>query len=210
MYALHRLRSMGLNVRVIEAASGVGGTWYWNRYPGARCDTESMFYSYSFSEELQQEWIWTERYATQAEIEAYANHVADRFDLRRDMKFETRVTAATFDEAERHWRVATSDGEVATTRFLIMATGSLSQPKMPEIEGVETFAGPIYHTGRWPLEDVDLAGKRVGVIGTGSSGIQSIPNHCQGGKPTDGVPAHAELLNSSLERAAQRRCCECR
>ncbi len=175
MYLLHRLRGQGLTVQVIEAAADVGGTWWWNRYPGARCDIESMDYSYSFSPELEQEWDWTERYATQPEILAYANHVADRFDLRRDIRFETRVTAATWDAASARWTVETDAGDRVDARFLVMAVGCLSAAKLPEIDGIDSFSGPTYHTGRWPHEGVDVAGKRVGVIGTGSSGIQSIP-----------------------------------
>ncbi len=175
MYLLHRLRGLGLTVQVIEAAADVGGTWWWNRYPGARCDIESMDYSYSFSPELEQEWDWTERYATQPEILAYANHVADRFDLRRDIRFETRVTAATWDAASARWSVETDAGDRVDARFLVMAVGCLSAAKLPEIDGIESFSGPTYHTGRWPHEGVDVSGQRVGVIGTGSSGIQSIP-----------------------------------
>jgi len=175
LYMLHRLRRLGLSARVFEAGDGVGGTWYWNRYPGARCDVESMDYSYSFSDELQQEWKWTERYASQPEILRYIDHVADRFDLRRDIQLSTRVTAATFDEAERQWTVATDRGHRVTTRFCIMATGCLSTAQVPKLPGRETFRGKTYHTGRWPHGGVDFSGQRVGVIGTGSSAIQSIP-----------------------------------
>ncbi len=175
LYAHHRLRALGLTLRGFEAAADVGGTWWWNRYPGARCDVESMDYCYSFSPELEQEWTWSERYATQPEILRYLNHVADRFDLRRDIQFETRVTAATWDESSRRWHVVTDRGDRVSAQFCVMATGCLSQAKEPEVEGIETFGGDIFHTGRWPHEGVDLAGKRVGVIGTGSSGIQSIP-----------------------------------
>jgi cyclohexanone monooxygenase len=176
LYMLHRLRNLGYRVRVYEAGDGVGGTWYWNRYPGARCDVESVDYSYSFSPELEQEWTWTERYAAQPEILAYLNHVADRFDLRRDIQFETRVASAHYDEAHHRWTVTTGTGERVTASFCVMATGCLSAAKLPEIEGVETFAGPTYHTGRWPHEPIDFSGQRVGVIGTGSSAIQSIPH----------------------------------
>jgi cyclohexanone monooxygenase len=175
LYQLYRLRESGFAVRVLEAASGVGGTWYWNRYPGARCDVESMSYSYSFSPELEQEWTWTEKYPTQPEILRYVNHVADRFDLRRDITFDTRVESAHYDEARRLWRVTTDTGEAVDARFVIMATGCLSTSKQPEIPGIETFRGPTYHTGHWPHEGVDLTGLTVGVVGTGSSGIQSIP-----------------------------------
>lgn len=175
LYAHHRLRRLGLTIQGFEAAADVGGTWWWNRYPGARCDVESMDYSYSFSPELEQEWTWTERYAPQPEILRYAEHVADRFDLRRDIRFETRVTAATWDEAAQRWQVETDRGDRVSARFLIMATGCLSAAKEPEIDGIGSFRGRTLHTGRWPHEGVDLTGQRVGVIGTGSSGIQSIP-----------------------------------
>jgi len=175
MYALHRLRALGMGVRVFEAATDVGGTWWWNRYPGARCDIESMDYSYSFDPELDQEWTWSERYAAQPEILAYATHVADRHDLRRDITFETRVTRAEWDEDGGVWSIETDTGERLRARWLIMAVGCLSAAKRPEIEGIDTFAGTSVHTGRWPHEGVDLTDKRVGVIGTGSSGIQAIP-----------------------------------
>jgi len=175
MYMLHRLRGLGLKARVFEAGGGVGGTWYWNRYPGARCDVESMQYSFSVSEELDQEWSWSEKYSPQPEILAYANHIADRFDLRRDIVFDTRVTKAAFDQAERRWRIETDRGHEVTAQFCIMAVGCLSAPNRPRFEGIEDFKGPIYHTGEWPHEGVDFTGLRVGVIGTGSSAIQSIP-----------------------------------
>ena len=175
MYMLHRLRGLGLQVQVLEAGSDVGGTWYWNRYPGARCDVPSMEYSYSFSEALQQEWDWTEVMAAQPEILEYARHVADRFGLRESISFDTRVTAAHYDEASRQWRVSTEAGTHYQAQFCIMATGCLSVPNTPVIEGADSFAGPIYHTGQWPHEGVDFTGQRVGIIGTGSSGIQAIP-----------------------------------
>jgi cation diffusion facilitator CzcD-associated flavoprotein CzcO len=175
MYQLYRLRELGLTTRVFEAGDGVGGTWYWNRYPGARCDVESMSYSYSFSPELEQEWQWTEKYPAQPEILRYAEHVADRFDLRRDITFETRVTSAVYDEARERWTVTTDTGEVVDTQFLITATGCLSLSKLPEVPGVERFQGPTYHTAHWPTDGVDFTGQRVAVIGTGSSGVQSIP-----------------------------------
>jgi len=175
MYMLHRLRGLGLSVRIFEAADGVGGTWYWNRYPGARCDVESMQYSYSFSEELQQEWKWSERFASQPEILRYANHVADRFDLRRDIQFETRVTSAVFDEATDRWEIHTDRGDRISARFCIMATGCLSAAKVPDFAGLESFRGNWYHTGAWPHAGVDFTGRRVAVIGTGSSAIQAIP-----------------------------------
>ena len=175
MYQLYRLRELGLSTRVFEAGDGVGGTWYWNRYPGARCDVESMSYSYSFSPELEQEWTWTEKYPAQPEILRYANHVADRFDLLRDITFDTRVSSAIYDEARERWTVTTDTGETVDTQFLIMATGCLSHSKLPEVSGIERFQGPTYHTAHWPGDGVDFTGQRVAVIGTGSSGVQSIP-----------------------------------
>jgi cyclohexanone monooxygenase len=175
LYALHRLRELGLSVRVIEAADDVGGTWYWNRYPGARCDIESMIYSYSWSDELEQDWTWSERYAAQPEILRYLEHVAERFDLRRDIRFGTRVTGAAFDEDEHRWAITTDAGDALSASFLILATGCLSVPRLPDIEGVERFAGEAYHTGTWPHKPVDLSGKRVAVIGTGSSAVQVVP-----------------------------------
>src|SRR5438477_11860241 len=175
MYMLHRLRGQGLSVRVYEQGGDVGGTWYWNRYPGARCDVESMQYSYSFSDELQQEWNWSERYAPQPEILKYANHVADRFDLRGDIQLGTRVDAAVFDESASTWQVTTSEGKTVRAKFVVLATGCLSNARMPDIEGLSEFKGKVYHTGHWPHEPVDFTGQRVAVIGTGSSGIQSVP-----------------------------------
>ncbi|MEU6654296.1 alpha/beta hydrolase fold domain-containing protein [Streptomyces sp. NPDC046900] len=176
MYLLHRLRDdLGLQVRVYERGNGVGGTWYWNRYPGARCDVESMFYSYSFSEDLEQEWEWTERYPTQPEILRYANHVADRFGLREDIEFNTSVKGARYDETTDTWTVTLQDGGQASARYLVTAVGCLSASRVPDFEGLDSFTGPTYHTGRWPHEGVDFTGKRVAVVGTGSSGIQAIP-----------------------------------
>ncbi|MCM2393219.1 flavin-containing monooxygenase [Streptomyces albipurpureus] len=175
LYMLHRLRGLGLKTVVLEAGDGVGGTWYWNRYPGARCDVESKFYSYSFDEELQQEWEWSERYASQPEILRYLEHVADRFDLLRDIRLGTRVTAAHLQEDEGVWSVGTDTGEELTSRYCVMATGSLSVGKDLEFEGLEDFEGACYRTSRWPHEGVDFTGKRVAIIGTGSSGVQSIP-----------------------------------
>ncbi|HUH84879.1 MAG TPA: NAD(P)/FAD-dependent oxidoreductase [Stellaceae bacterium] len=175
LYAIHRLRALGLKLRAFEAGDGVGGTWYWNRYPGCRCDVESLEYSYSFSEALQEEWRWPERYGTQPEILRYINHVADRFDLRRDIDFNTRVKKAVLDGRTNTWTVTTDKGKVATARFCIMATGNLSTPRRPNYPGLERFKGKWYHTGLWPHEGVDFTGLRVGVIGTGSSGVQSIP-----------------------------------
>jgi cyclohexanone monooxygenase len=175
MYLLHKLRGLNLTAVVIEAGADVGGTWYWNRYPGARVDVESLAYSYSFSDDLEQDYRWEERYPTQPEILRYAGHVADRFDLRRDIVFRTRVTAATWDDAGKTWLVRTEHGDAVSAKFLIMATGCLSSSKMPEIPGLDSFRGATYHTAHWPHEGVDFTGLRVGVIGTGSSGVQSIP-----------------------------------
>lgn len=175
LYALHKFRDQGRSVRVFEAAPEVGGTWYFNRYPGARCDVESLDYCYSFSDELQQEWTWTEKYATQAEILEYIKWVADKLELRSGITFDTRVVSAVFDEKTLRWKVSTDSGEVVTARFVVMATGPLSSPLKPNINGLDTFGGETYHTAYWPPEGVDFTGKRVGVIGTGSSGIQSIP-----------------------------------
>jgi cyclohexanone monooxygenase len=172
---LHQVRRAGLTVRVLEAGGGAGGTWYWNRYPGARCDVESLEYSYQFSEELQQEWHWSRRYAGQPEILRYIDHVVERFDLERDISFHTRVTAMTYDEREARWTVRTSADDHLVARFVIMATGSLSSVNLPDIAGIDSFAGEIHHTARWPQQPIDLAGKRVGVVGTGSSGVQAIP-----------------------------------
>ncbi|MEC9151496.1 MAG: NAD(P)/FAD-dependent oxidoreductase [Pseudomonadota bacterium] len=175
LYLIHRLRNEGYSLRVFERGDGVGGTWYWNRYPGARCDVESMQYSYSFDEQLQQDWHWPEKFSAQPDILAYANHVADRFDLRRDIEFDTSVTAAHFDEAAECWLVETDKGEKVSARYLIMATGCISTAQIPEIEGLSEYSGNTYHTGRWPHEKVDFTGQRIAVIGTGSSGIQAIP-----------------------------------
>ena len=203
MYMLHRLRGMGFSARVFEAGSGVGGTWYWNRYPGARCDVESVQYSYQFDDALQQEWEWSERYAAQPEILRYANHVADRFDLRRDIQFNTRVTSAVYDEAGSRWTIATGDGKQISARFCIMATGCLSSPNLPKFEGMERFKGKRYHTGYWPHDGVDFTGQRVAVIGTGSSAVQSIPIIAEQAKklfvfqrtPNYAVPAHNAPLD---------------
>lgn len=175
MYAIHRFRGLGLSLCAIEAGTDVGGTWYWNRYPGARCDIESLSYSYSFSEELQQDWHWEYRYATQPEILRYANHVADRFDLRRDIVFGTRLTAAAWDANAGAWDATTDKGDRVRARFLIMATGCLSVPTDPDLPGLAEFAGEVLRTSTWPPEGVDFTGRRVGIIGTGSSAIQSIP-----------------------------------
>jgi cation diffusion facilitator CzcD-associated flavoprotein CzcO len=212
VYMLYRLRELGLSARVFEAGSGVGGTWYWNRYPGARCDVESLEYSYQFSHELQQDWEWSERYATQPEILGYINHVADRFDLRSDIQFDTRVLAATFDEAAGRWAIETDRGAVAA-RFLIMATGCLSATNTPGFKGLDRFKGAHYHTGGWPHEGVDFTGQRVGVIGTGSSAIQSIPLIAEEAShlfvfqrtPNYSIPAHNEPLDPARQREVKAR-----
>ena len=175
LYLLHRLRGSGFKVRIVDRASDVGGTWFWNRYPGARCDVESMQYAYSFSPELEQEWVWSEKYATQPEILRYARHVAERFDLRRDIEFDTTVESAVFDESNHQWRIETSEGRTISANFCVMATGCLSTTNTPHFEGLDSFKGAIYHTGNWPHETVDFSGEKVGVIGTGSSAIQAIP-----------------------------------
>lgn len=175
LHMLHRVRQLGLSARVLEAGAGIGGTWFWNRYPGARCDVESLEYSYSFSEELQQDWTWSERYAGQPEILRYLNHVADRFGLHRDIQLNARVTEAHFNEGTGRWTLMTETGLEFSARYCVMATGCLSAARVPEIEGLESFGGSWYHTGAWPPEGVDLTGRRVGCIGTGSSGIQVIP-----------------------------------
>jgi cyclohexanone monooxygenase len=175
MYAVHRLRERGLKIKAFETGDDVGGTWYWNRYPGARCDVESIEYQYGFSEEIARDWTWSERYACQPEIIRYADYVAKRLDLRRDIQFNTRVTSAVFDEAAGLWAVETDQGDRVIAQFCIMATGCLSASRVPDFEGKESFKGNWYHTGRWPHEGVDFTGQRVAVIGTGSSGVQSIP-----------------------------------
>ena len=218
LYMLHRMRELGFRARVFEAGSGVGGTWYWNRYPGARCDVESLEYSYSFSEDLRKEWRWTERYATQPEILRYLNHVADRFDLRRDIQFDTKVTAATFDEERGCWTIATDRGENVSAQFCVMATGCLSSAKVPDYKGLDSFQGKWYHTGHWPHEGVDFTGQTVAVIGTGSSGIQSIPQIARQAAhlyvfqrtpnfslPARNAPLTSETLDDWHENAAKYR-----
>ncbi|MGB0112343.1 MAG: NAD(P)/FAD-dependent oxidoreductase, partial [Ilumatobacteraceae bacterium] len=175
MYQLYKMREAGMNAVVLEAGDDVGGTWYWNRYPGARCDILTVDYSYSWDPELQEEWTWSERYATQPEILRYAQFVADKHDLRRDIRFGTRVDGATWDDDAHRWTVTTDTGDSITAAFYIMATGCLSMPKTPDIPGADRFAGDVFFTSSWPHDGVDFTGKRVAVIGTGSSGIQSIP-----------------------------------
>ena len=176
LYALHRMRGLGLKARVFEAGSGIGGTWFWNRYPGCRCDVESLEYSYSFSPDLEQEWEWPERYGGQPVILRYIEHVAERFDLRRDVQLDTRIRSAHYDSAPNRWTLETDAGERFRGRFCIMATGNLSTPQVPDFPGLPDFQGRWYHTGMWPHEGVDFTGRRVGVIGTGSSGVQMIPS----------------------------------
>ena len=209
MYLVHELRKRKLSVRVYEAGTSVGGTWYWNRYPGARCDAESLAYSYSFSRELEQEWEWSERYATQPEILEYAEHVAERFALKRDMRFERRVTKAHYDDAARAWTIETDRGDRATAPYCVMATGCLSVPQEPNIPGVHDFSRELYWTGRWPHHEVSYVGKRVGVIGTGSSAIQAIPVIAESAgsltvfqrTPNFSVPAVNAPLDPSFVRA---------
>ena len=209
LYQLLCLRDrLGLSVQVLEAAAGVGGTWYWNRYPGARCDSESHAYCFTFSEELVREWEWSERYPGQAEVLRYLNHVADRFDLKRDIRFDTRVTSAHWDAASDLWCVGTSAGEEFKARFLITAVGCLSSANVPEIPGLADFAGRWVHTGQWPHEGVDFAGKRVGLIGTGSTGIQAVPVIAASAAhltvfqrtPTYSVPARNAPLTDEFKR----------
>ncbi|MEZ5261334.1 MAG: NAD(P)/FAD-dependent oxidoreductase [Acidimicrobiales bacterium] len=208
LYLLHRLRGRGLSVRVLDTASDVGGTWYWNRYPGARCDVPSMEYSYSWSEELQQEWRWSEVMSPQPEILAYAQHVADRFDLRRDIRFATTVVAAHFDETDDTWLLTTDSGEQLRATFCIMATGALSATNTPDLPGLDRFTGDVLHTGRWPKEPVDL-GRRVAVLGTGSSGVQAIPVIAEAAEhlyvlqrtPTFTFPANNKPLRPDVQDA---------
>jgi len=218
IYMLYRLRGMGLSARLYEAGDGVGGTWYWNRYPGAACDVASLEYSYSFSEELQQEWKWSHRYAKQPEILAYINHVTDRFDLRRDMQFKTRMTSTVFAEGKRRWQIATDCGDRVSAQFCVMATGCLSAPKPIEYPGPESFKGNVYHTAYWPHERVDFSGQRVGVVGTGSSGIQCIPLiaeeaahlHVFQRTPNFSVPARNCPMDPDYERSIKANYAELR
>ncbi|HEU5150188.1 MAG TPA: NAD(P)/FAD-dependent oxidoreductase [Iamia sp.] len=218
LYMVHRARGLGLDVQGVEAADGVGGTWWWNRYPGARCDVESLEYSYSFDDDLQQEWDWTERYATQPEILRYIEHVADRFDLRRSFRFGTRVLAATWSDDTARWTVETDAGATYEARFVVMATGCLSVPIDPGIPGLDTFAGPLLYTSRWPHEEPDLTGLRVGVVGTGSSAVQSIPliaERCASltvfqRTPTYAVPAHNRPLDPEEQATVKARYAELR
>lgn len=211
MYALHKIRALGLNAIVLEAGADVGGTWYWNRYPGARCDVESLHYSYSFDDELQQEWNWTERYASQPELLAYARHVAERYNLRKDIRFGVRVAAADFDEQESRWTLTTSEGATYTARYCIMATGVLSAPKTPDIEGLDAFGGTVLNTFDWPEGHSNFSGQRVAVIGTGSSGIQAIPEIAKTAQelfvlqrtPSYSLPAHNRPLTPEETEAVK-------
>lgn len=213
MYMLHKCRSLGFRAKVLEAAPSVGGAWYWNRYPGLRCDVESYEYSYSFDPELQREWVWSERFAPQAEILAYANHVADRHELRRDIEFNTRVTAVHYRDDARLWEVTAAGIGTRRARFVIMATGALSIPKRVDIPGFDDFQGTTYHTADWPHEPVDFTGKRVGVIGTGSTGVQLIPIvaesaghlHVFQRTPSYSVPArNRKLTDEDRQRVIER------
>ena len=209
LYQLLCLRDrLGLSVQVLEAAEGVGGTWFWNRYPGARCDSESHAYCYTFSEALVRDWEWSERYPGQPEVMRYLNHVADRYDLKRDIRFNTRVNAAHWDDAGNVWCVGTEAGEEYRARFLIAAVGCLSSANIPDIAGLDRFAGRWYHTGQWPHEGVDLRGKRVGLVGTGSTGIQAVPVIAETAAhltvfqrtPTYSVPARNAPLTDDFKR----------
>lgn len=218
LYQLYKARRAGLRVKAIEAGDGVGGTWYWNQYPGARCDVESLDYSYSFSKELEQEWDWSERYATQPEILRYLNHVADRFDLRRDIQFDARVATAHFNDDTHRWTVTTQAGEVYEAQYLVMATGGLSAPQKPSLPHLDAFAGTWYHSAQWPKEGVDFSGKKVGLIGTGSSGVQMAPLIAEQAAsltvfqrtanfsvPAENTPIGADELRMAKENYSQRR-----
>ena len=202
MYAIHKLRQQGFTVHAFEVGSGVGGTWYWNRYPGARCDVESLAYQYTFDRELIEQWTWTERFATQPEILAYSEWVADKFDLRMDITFNVRVDSAVFDEDSTTWVVLTSDGRQTRARYCITAVGCLSDASTPPFPGLDTFVGEVYHTGAWPHEGVDFTGKRVAVIGTGSSGVQAIPEIAETSCTSNRVPTHAQLHSAGTKPEA--------
>ena len=218
LFALHHFRELGFSAIVLEAGDGVGGTWYWNRYPGARCDVPSLEYSYGFSEELQQEWEWSEVFPAQPELERYFNHVADRFDLRRDIRLNTRVTSATFDDEARTWAVETGQGDRFVARFVVMATGPLSVPNVPDIPGRDEFRGTVLQTSRWPDGDLGLEGKRIGLIGTGSSGVQTTPElaaladhlYVFQRTPTYTWPSHNGPLDPEVQEAWKRDYVECR
>ena len=179
LYQLYKLRKLGMHVGVFEAGTGIGGTWYWNRYPGARFDSESYSYAYSFSDELLEEWDWSEHFASQPEILSYLQHMADKFDLLKDINFSSDVSDALYDDSTRSWKIKLSNGDTYTCRFLIAGIGLLSQPTMPKIKGIDSFKGPSFHTARWPHSPVDFSGKKVGIIGTGASGVQTIQEICK-------------------------------
>ncbi len=208
MYMLYRLRELGFSVRVIETGDDVGGTWYWNCYPGARVDVPSLNYSYSFSPELQRDWSWPEVYSSQPDLLRYAQHVADTFDLRRDIQFNTTVTSASFDDGTDEWRIGTNTGEVIRAQYLITAVGCLSAANIPEYPGLDGFEGAWYHTGRWPKTGANLSGRRVAVIGTGSSGVQAIPVIAEQAAqvfvfqrtPNYSIPTYNAPLDSDVER----------
>ncbi len=212
LYALYRLRGLGFSVRVLERGDGVGGTWFWNRYPGARCDTESVDYSYSFSKELRDEWEWTERYPTQPEILRYLNHVADRFDLCRDVQLDTEVVSAHYRDCDDRWMITTAAGEVFSARWCVMCVGCLSKVKPPEFPGLERYRGDWYHTARWPPSGVNFSGRTAAVVGTGSTGIQLIPQMARQAErlyvlqrtPNYSMPAHNHRLDPEYLRDVRR------
>ena len=208
MYAIYKFRQQGLSVQVLEAGTDVGGTWYWNRYPGARCDVPSLEYSFGFSPELEQEWNWPEVFSAQPDILRYAQHIAERFDLRPHIQFNTRVSAVTYDEQDNLWRLSTENGQEFSAHYCVMATGCLSVPNKPSISGADEFAGLTLHTGQWPRESVDLSDKKVGVIGTGSSGVQAIPElarmsehlHVFQRTPVYTMPANRKAMRASVQQ----------
>ena len=209
LYLLYRLRKAGFSTRVFERGGDVGGTWYWNRYPGARCDVESLQYSYSFDEQLQQDWHWPEKFSAQPDILAYANHVADRFNLKKDIEFNIEVKASWFDENLKTWKITTNTGEEINAKYFIMATGCISTTQIPNIKGLSDYVGNTFHTGDWPHEEVDFSGQSIAVIGTGSSGIQSIPVLAKQAKkltvfqrtPNYSIPSQNEPMTKKYERS---------
>ena len=209
LYLLYRLRKAGFSTRVFERGGGVGGTWYWNRYPGARCDVESLQYSYSFDEQLQQDWHWPEKFSAQPDILAYANYVADRFDLKKDIEFNVEVKGSWFDENSNRWKITTNTGEKINSQYFIMATGCISTTQIPNIKGLSDYVGNTFHTGDWPHEEVDFSGQSIAVIGTGSSGIQSIPVLAKQAKkltvfqrtPNYSIPSQNEPMTKKYERS---------
>ena len=209
LYLLYRLRKAGFSTRVFERGGDVGGTWYWNRYPGARCDVESLQYSYSFDEQLQQDWHWPEKFSAQPDILAYANHVADRFNLKKDIEFNIEVKASWFDENLKTWKITTNTGEEINAQYFIMATGCISTTQIPNIKGLSDYVGNTFHTGDWPHEEVDFSGQSIAVIGTGSSGIQSIPVLAKQAKkltvfqrtPNYSIPSQNEPMTKKYERS---------